>query len=251
MKVYIGPYKNWFGPYQLAELLCFWVKKPEVGEKKNEMVWKLGEILAHGKVLPEEKDDDVRRWDRDLPETKLYKFLQWVETKRKRKVKIRIDKYDTWSMDNTLAMIILPMLKQLRDTSHSYGLVDEEDVPENLRLYDRDHDHSGQMDLFDVEEVVREPNSDIKQVQWEWVINEMIFAFEHKVDDSWEDEFRSGEHDIMWVKEDKEYDGQKLWRMEKGPNDTYVCDYEGMKKVHDRMQNGFRLFGKYYQNLWD
>jgi len=26
MKVYIGPYKNWFGPYQLAEKLCFWVK---------------------------------------------------------------------------------------------------------------------------------------------------------------------------------------------------------------------------------
>jgi hypothetical protein len=26
MKVYIGPYKNWFGPYQLAEKLCFWAK---------------------------------------------------------------------------------------------------------------------------------------------------------------------------------------------------------------------------------
>jgi hypothetical protein len=36
-----------------------------------------------------------------------------------------------------------------------------------------------------------------------------------------------------------------------GPNDTYVCDYEGIRKVHDRIQNGFRLFGKYFQNLWD
>jgi hypothetical protein len=39
--------------------------------------------------------------------------------------------------------------------------------------------------------------------------------------------------------------------MEKGPNDTYKADYEGMKKVHDRMNNGFRLFGKYYRSLWD
>ena len=26
MKVYMGPPKRWFGPYQLAELLCWWAK---------------------------------------------------------------------------------------------------------------------------------------------------------------------------------------------------------------------------------
>jgi hypothetical protein len=36
-----------------------------------------------------------------------------------------------------------------------------------------------------------------------------------------------------------------------GPNNTYKCDYDGMKVVENRIQNGFRLFGKYYQNLWD
>ena len=29
MKAHIGPYKSWFGPYQLAELLCFWAKDVE------------------------------------------------------------------------------------------------------------------------------------------------------------------------------------------------------------------------------
>ena len=29
MKVHIGPYKNWIGPYQLADALCFWVKEVE------------------------------------------------------------------------------------------------------------------------------------------------------------------------------------------------------------------------------
>ena len=31
-------------------------------------------------------------------------------------VSVRIDPWDTWSMDDTLAQIILPMLKQLKNT---------------------------------------------------------------------------------------------------------------------------------------
>jgi hypothetical protein len=26
---------------------------------------------------------------------------------------------------------------------------------------------------------------------------------------------------------------------------------EGMQRVQERITNGFRLFGKYYENLWD
>ena len=37
--------------------------------------------------------------------------------------------------------------------------------------------------------------------------------------------------------------------MEMGGNLT--CDWEGRKKVEERINNGFRLFGKYYQGLWD
>jgi len=32
---------------------------------------------------------------------------------------------------------------------------------------------------------------------------------------------------------------------------TYECDYDAMKVVEERIRNGFKLFGKYYQNLWD
>ena len=42
-----------------------------------------------------------------------------------------------------------------------------------------------------------------------------------------------------------------LYTFEHGPNHTYECDYDGMKKVYDRMDNGFRLFGTYYRGLWD
>jgi hypothetical protein len=80
----------------------------------------------------------------------------------------------------------------------------------------------------------------------------MIFAFEHKADDSWEDAFRSGEHDLISVPCEWDANGRPtMYQMKDGPNNTYKCDYEGMKVVEARIQNGFRLFGKYYQNLWD
>jgi len=49
------------------------------------------------------------------------------------KVNVHIDKWDTWSMDATLAHIIVPMLKQLKATKHGAPLVELEDVPEHLR----------------------------------------------------------------------------------------------------------------------
>jgi len=89
-----------------------------------------------------------------------------------------------------------------------------------------------------------------------YVLDEIIFAFEHKVDDSWQDAYRSGEHDLLWVPVDVKGNEvpkgeHKYTEMRRGPNDTYVCDYDGIKKVEERMANGFRLFGKYYQGLWD
>jgi hypothetical protein len=165
---------------------------------------------------------------------------------------IKIDHWDTWSMDHTLADIILPMLKQLRDTKHGSPIVEDEDVPEELRLVTHE-DWSPQftLDLDNPEEYGKD-SWDLTHRRWEWVLNEMIFAFEHKVDDTWENSFSTGEHDMIHVPCEWYEDGKpKLYSIEKGPNDTYVCDYDGMRKVYDRMTNGFRLFGKYYQGLWD
>jgi hypothetical protein len=80
----------------------------------------------------------------------------------------------------------------------------------------------------------------------------MIFAFDHKADDSWEDAFRSGEHDLISVPCEWDEAGRPtMYQMKEGPNNTYKCDYEGMQMVEVRIQNGFRLFGRYFQNLWD
>ena len=231
MKVKIGPHKNWIGPYQIAEALCFWAKKEtdEYGIKHTaDWVHNFGTWLAGG--------DDKDSW--------LQKFCVWVESKRKRTVKVKIDRWDTWSMDHTLAYIILPMLKQLKATKHGAPNTDDEDVPEHLRSTaapSKENEWDTDDNWFK---------------RWDWIMDEMIFAFECELDDSWEEEFRTGDFDTIWLPVDHKgnpvpKEDAKLFQMGEGPNHTYKCDYDGMKVVQDRIQNGFRLFGKYYQGLWD
>lgn len=252
MKVYIGPYKNWFGPYQLAELLCFWAKKEkdEYGfERDPDWVHNFGNWLAHGSWDGEKRDPFSRK---DEHKTLLYKFLLWVDKFKKRRQYIKIDRYDTWSMDSTLAPIILPMLKQLKATKHGSGMVDDEDVPEKFRTSYNPNDYE-QLELFpEKKDAADEAANDLIHLRWDYVLDEMIFAFEHLVDDSWEDKYSSGEIDhysepCAWDENGK----PTLYTMKDGPNHTYKCDYEGLQKEWDRVNKGLLLFGKYYRNLWD
>jgi len=102
MKVSIGKYPDWIGPYQIADAVFFWLEK-----------W---------------PDDELeKRWDyqlRDkfgdwLASTWVNDFCMWVHDKCRRKIKIQIDPYDTWSMDHTLSLIIIPMLKQLKEAKRA------------------------------------------------------------------------------------------------------------------------------------
>ena len=238
MKIYIGPYKNWIGPFQIAEKILFWMDKD-----KDERVHNFGEWLAHGSVEPEPEFktgmDILSRKER--PNTLLYRFLLWIESKRKRKVKIRIDRYDTWGMDSTLSMIILPMLKQLHETKHGAPYVDDGDVPEHLRstvAEPRENEWDTDSNHF---------------LRWDWVMDELIWTFTQlHPDTDWEDQYRSGEYDLHSVPCEWDEAGKPtLFQMKDGPNHTAKIDYDGMKAHQDRINNGLRLFGRYYQGLWD
>lgn len=248
MKVYIGPYTNWFGPYQLAEKILFWMDKD-----KDKRVFKFGAWLAG-----ESTSDDMEEWSdsRKSGGSKLYKFLSWIDSKKKRRVKIRIDRYDTWNIDRTLAMIILPMLKQLKENKHGSPNIDLEDVPEHLRsVSTEDYDSQLTFEFYSEADIANAPDV---HVRWEWVLDEMIWAFEQlQPDYDWEDQYRSGKMDITWKKSEKTYFNEvtqkeeHTYEMVRGPNDTYQLDMEGMMKHQNRISNGLRLFGKYYQSLWD
>ena len=222
MKIKIGPYREWFGPYQLASALCFWMKKTP-GEQwlhKEKSCWvdNFGEWLSYGSVSAKPVVGETYSQERDRPTTLLSNFLSWVSSKQKRKIKVHIDRWDTWNMDDTLAHIILPMLNQLKKENHGAAAVDADDCPKHLSFFE----------------------------SWEWVMDEMIFAFESKLDDEWKDQFYTGQIDHKWKQLEN-----GMSEMIKSPDGTYKCDHEGMKAYQARISNGFRLFGKYYESLWD
>jgi hypothetical protein len=168
-------------------------------------------------------------------------ILDWIHPKIDF---VKIDRWDTWSMDQSLGQIVLPMLRQLKSKSHGAPLVEDVDVPEELKS-------------SSAQPIEKEHGTDGNYFKrWDWALSEMIFAFESKLDTSWQDAFTFGEIDMVFVPIDHAGNevakkDAKYFKWVDGPNNTYECDYEGMKVVEDRIQNGFRLFGRYYQNLWD
>jgi hypothetical protein len=156
---------------------------------------------------------------------------------------VKIDNYDTWSMDSTLSPIILPMLKQLRATKHGAPWVDDEDVPARLRSTTKSA-MKAKKESWDTD------GNHFKR--WDWVMDEMIWAFEQMCDEDNDAQFHTGESDIEWKVSKYDKEGKPLlWQMGKGPNDTRKFDKKGYMKHQERIRNGTRLFGKYYQNLWD
>ena len=139
-------------------------------------------------------------------------LYDWFGYSPKQRTSIKIHDYDTWSMDHTLAPIILPMLVQLKETKHGAPWVAVADVPKELRPTKKDinaYNKSGTTDenFFN---------------RWDWVLDEMIWAFEQKCRDDWPEDYNYNK-----------------W------------DTEGVKAHQARMTNGFRLFGTYFENLWD
>jgi hypothetical protein len=143
---------------------------------------------------------------------------------KERKVDIRIDKWDTWSMDNTLSLIIEPMLKQLKETQNGHPCLTTHEGCEGCSC----------------------------ETQWAEILDKMIFAFE-SLNNDYEDQYHSGEMDIVWTPIDahgNETPDGEYRRMDKGPNDTHKFDTDGWKNHEARIQEGLELFGKYFRSLW-
>lgn len=202
MKVYLSKYRyHWISPYTVLEKVFFWRE------------------IDYDEPI-------IDKWsDRLAPICQgIQKVLDFIHPKINY---VKIDRWDTWSMDYTLSFIVVPMLKQLKETKHGAPFVDDEDVPEELKStsappkeneWDTDDNHFK---------------------RWDWALNEMIWAFEQNLDHDSEDKFF--DH-AEWDEKEKDF-GKNLHKIK--------IDQPGLKAHQDRKANGFRLFGKYYQGLWD
>jgi hypothetical protein len=162
--------------------------------------------------------------------------IQWILDRVHPQISyVHIDRYDTWSMDHTLADIILPMLQQLQKTKHGAPFVDDEDVPEELRS-------------TAAEPKENEWDTDSNHFRrWDYVLDEMIWAFEQKVTDDAESQFF--DH-LAYNITDRA--GRREW-IDDINNSVSKTKYDeaGHRVWLARKANGFRLFGKYFEGLWD
>ena len=140
-----------------------------------------------------------------------FAFLNWLYfDRRNRKIDVKIHNYDCWSMDTTLAHIIVPMLEILKESKQGAPNVDCEDVQEELRPTEKE------VELFN-----HDGTTDDKFFKrWNYVVGEMIWAFTFIRDE-----------DLI------EY-------FDKNNLEEYYT-------LQSRIDNGTRLFGKYYKSLWD
>jgi hypothetical protein len=200
-----------------------------------------------------EKKYGIRHDDTKNPPTRFDNFVEVVEDsmqsfynvfnwiwfdRRKQTIKVHIDRWDTWSMDHTLAPIILPMLVQLKETNHGAPDVDHADVPKELRASKKQRNKYGKNGELDDNHFKR----------WDWIMDEMIWAFEQKCRDNWEGDYYEY-RDLTPEETEQEKakgDGAYIFGIKRVWEDR-----EGQTAHQERMTNGFRLFGVYLENLWD
>jgi hypothetical protein len=111
--------------------------------------------------------------------------------------KVEVEDFDLYNLDFTLSKIILPALIKFRANLTGYPTVDNADVPEHLYISPT--------------ESWSEEQDKVMRKQYEYVLDEIIFAFVHNMDD------------------EAGYDPEE----------------------ETRARKGMILFGKYFRSLWN
>lgn len=237
MKVKIKKPINYFGPYQLASLLFCWYpkKKNEDGFKEEaDFISKVGDFLAYKNY------DWDKKWDNlavgqvleytEYEPTILSRFLEWIHKKRLElnKPYIKIESHDTWSADSTLSPIIIELLKRFKKEKEGSAIVDDDDLPEELKSPE-----GVSIDDIDFE---------LRKKQWDYILDEMIRAFEMHHDESWQDQYYKDSSKLKYKKLENGYSEILFEDLE--------VDLEGLNKEKERIQKGLVFFGKYFRNLW-
>lgn len=217
MKVYLGPYYHWLRPAKWYKDWILWA-------------YGFGYKCDYEKINVEKLDKLTDRIHDSWIYNNLMRVERWFSDRYERKIDVKIDYYDIWGMYDTLALIVLPMLKLLKEKKQGAPYVDDADVPEHLRStacpptpeFHTDDNHFK---------------------RWEWVMDEMIWAFEQLLNDDADSQFH---YDLDPAKPRHEPGISFQEMMRRGG-----FDKEGAEAFQQRKTRGFTLFGKYFEALWD
>ena len=154
-----------------------------------------------------------------------------------RRIDIKIENFDTWNLDHTLAMIIYPALVQLKEVKHG--------VPSEFAAVGGEG-YDGQSSFDFYTETVDECFK-IGVSRWNATLDKMIWSFQQLCLDNYDDKYHHGEIKIAW----KDVPGSNLSEMvDTNPNEHWY-DHVGEMLHQARIQEGLDLFGKHYRSLWD
>ena len=147
----------------LFEKVFFWK------EHDDSLIKKLTNFCMFGPnyVEPEYKNfmtmDEFLDYNSPNTRTKAQRVLDWISMKSNCISYVKIEGHDLWNLDSTLADIIHPSLIKLKAVNQGYHLVDDEDVPENLKTNSVNSE-----DNFSLE-------------KWHYILDEMIYSFNTKI----------------------------------------------------------------------
>jgi len=136
------------------------------------------------------------------------------KSKARRTIRVKIDVWDTWSLNHTLALIIAPALRKFKKANNG--------VPGSLM--DLSHHETMEWNSAAFKKAERKA-SDRADKEWDRILDVMIWSFEEVAADN-------PSEPIITKFKDK-----RQWRRRA---DAY----------HKRLDEGFALFGKWYGALW-
>jgi hypothetical protein len=145
----------------------------------------------------------------------LKKFFNWYNSKIDRIEFVKIDNYDVYNLYYTLAKIILPSLKKIKEDKW-FGtiLVDNEDLPENLQVTENQ--------IIDWNNGTASKEVEAKiSFHKTYIVDRMISAFENILNEN-----------------------------DRPSTGNFKKDIEIDKFYNEEIALGLKLFGKYYRALW-
>jgi hypothetical protein len=170
------------------------------------------------------------------------KFLD----KKSRRVNITIDRYDTWGLDHTLSLIILPSLIQLKESKQG--------IPFEFADVGGEK-YSSAQGSFEFYEETHDWAFNEAAKLWDDALDKMIWSFSQLAADDYSQKYHHGEGDYEFM-EEKVIDPlsgkvETFFQLVHGNASTRWYDHVGHTMHDERIQEGLDLFSRHFRSLWD